>query len=340
MMLRNLQNLSGFERRVIFFFVFGGILLALIAVTVFLALQALNSERRQAVPLIDNVTVTQFAVLPDDDAYPASLAAITRDVYEGVYTGSYVTGSIWLIDSEGVVIEVPGTRDAIGSVAGLTVAPDGTLYIVDRQDSNPRVSGGFIRQVLSDGSVEDFVQLSDADGFIAPDDITFDSQGRVYVSDRGRREVWRFESDGSGGVAWWTSPGDIDNSEPTGLEYDLQHDAILITDPGTNTIYRVNLASNETEILYQHGEQQPDPPGFDGITITSDGEIYVAALGLNRIAHLNDGKLEYIAGLFRGSSDVAFSAGKLYIANFDQFSLLVGAVRPQLPFALDIITLP
>ena len=40
---------------------------------------------------------------------------------------------------------------------------------------------------------------------------------------------------------------------------------------------------------------------------------------------------------FAGISDLAWSAGRIYATNFDSFSLVVGLLRPRLPFALDVI---
>ena len=47
----------------------------------------------------------------------------------------------------------------------------------------------------------------------------------------------------------------------------------------------------------------------------------------------------YIAGLFRGASDIDYSAvnNRLYVSNFDSFSLVVQATQPRLPFAIDVI---
>ena len=47
-----------------------------------------------------------------------------------------------------------------------------------------------------------------------------------------------------------------------------------------------------------------------------------------------------IAGHFRGASDVEFAApNRLYVTNFDQSSIVLPIVRPQLPFAIDVIEL-
>jgi sugar lactone lactonase YvrE len=201
--------------------------------------------------------------------------------------------------------------------------------------------GGVVWRLAPGGIIGRFAAPDDGGGFLAPDDIALDADGFVYVSDRGRQQVWRFNSDGGDSQAWWRSPAvpNADSYAPTGLAYDPIHDAIIITDPEVNAIYRVAVADGNTETLYLHGDR-PYQPGFDGVTVTPDGTLYVAALGQNGIARLREGELEYIAGLFRGASDVAHDGNdRLYVTNFDQFSLLVSVVSPRLPFALDVITL-
>jgi sugar lactone lactonase YvrE len=227
----------------------------------------------------------------------------------------------------------------------MTAVPDGTLYIVDRLRTDLGAHGGAILHATSDGVISAIATIGDSRGFVDPDDITLDSQGRVYVSDWGRNEVWRFDADGKNGVAWWTSPV-VEGAKryaPTGLAYDAQHDAILITDPEVNSIYRVPVAdATKTETLYRHGDK-PDAPGFDGITVTAKGDIYVVALGLNKLAKLNNGALEYLVQGFRGGSDVdSFTLPdgtvRLYVPNWDQLGLLLQAYQPHLPFAVDVIT--
>jgi len=334
-MIRNLQRFSVWQRRLIFFSIFGGILVALVTFTWLLVNQALNSGvRLTAVPLNAQTTVHQFAALPDDNAYPASVAVAPDGT---VYTGSFATGAIWGITPSGTVKEVPGTRDTIGAVMGLAVAPDGSLLVVDQLDTDPRSSGGKILRVQN-GTVTPFTDAK----FVSPMDVTLDAAEHVYVTDSGTNQVWRFDSDGSNDAVWWTSPAQASGSThpaATGLAYDTTRDAIIVTDPEINTIYRVKVSDASTETLYAHGNQ-PNAPGFDGATVTPDGTLYVAALAQNGIAKVADGKLDYIAGMFRGPSDVAFAApNKLYVTNFDQTSIVIPVVHPQLPFALDVIEL-
>lgn len=335
-MLQNIQRLPRGQRLVIFVLLMGGALMGLVAITGLLILFTLNSAESTPVGLGEGVSVEDFAILPDDDAYPAAVA-----VGDGVvYTGSYVSGALWAARADGTLIEIAGTRAAIGAVAGLAVAPDGALYIVDQMDADPRTFGGSLWRLGPDGALVQLAGIDDERGFVLPDDVAVDAAGRVYVSDRGRGEVWRFDPDGGGAVAWWTpSPLTADQRPaPTGLAYDPVHGALVITDSNTDTLYRVRLADGATETLYTHGDR-PNPPGFDGVTVAPDGTLYVAALGQQGVARLEGDELVYVAGLFRGPSDVIYAEGRLFVTNFDSFSLVISAVQPRLPFTISMVTL-
>lgn len=338
--MHNFQRLTLFQRRLIFFLIVIGVLFLLAAITLLLASSAINASARQmAQALVPEAAVSEFAQLPDDDAYPAAVAAAPDG---SMYTGSFASGAVWRIAPDGEVTEIVGARSMIGSVSGITVTGDGALLILDVLDIDVRTGGGALWRIdLASGEIVPFGAEPDGAGWISPNDITVDAQGRVYVSDLGRNEVWRYEADGSAGAVWWVPPVQVDEGRPavTGLAYDPPRDAIIITDSELNHIYRVPVAGGETELVYRHGERA-NPPGFDGATVTPEGDLYVAALGQNGIALVRDNDLDYIAGLFRGASDVEFSApNRLIVPNFDQASLIVPLLRPQLPFAVDVIEL-
>lgn len=334
-MFNGLRTLPIWQRRMIFFAVFGGGIFFLLACTLFLVTQTILIPRSNGQALIPEVSIAEFAALPDGDAFPAAVAAAPDGT---LYTGSYATGALWRIAPDGSVSELPGSRDQIGAVSGLAVSADGTLWVVDALDTDPRSAGGALWRTSPDGQIASFGTLDgDIRGFVAPDDIAVDAAGNVYVSDRGRNEVLRFTPDGAG-ASWWQPNGDsAEQRAITGLAYDPSRDALLVTDPEVNEIYRVAIADGATEVLYSHGSRE-FPPGFDGITLAPDGAIYVAALGQNGVARVGDGELDFIAGLFRGASDVEWSGGRLYVTNFDQASLVLPLLRPSLPFAIDAIT--
>lgn len=325
------------QRRFVFFIMMAGGIFALIAVTWFLISLTLGTgERVRAVALVDGVSVREFAALPDDDAYPPTVAVAPDGT---VYTGSYASGAIWSISADGTTItELPDTRDVIRAVSALAFTPDGSLLVVDQEDTDPRSAGGLLWRIR-DGAITPFGDIPD--GFIAPNDLAVDAAGRVYVSDPGLNQVWRFEPDGSNPQVFWVPPSIETETRRaiTGLAYDAATDSILITDPEVNEIYRAPVEGGVGELLYRHATQD-DAPGFDGITAAPDGTIYVAALGQNGVARVENGALSYIVGLFRGGADVEYAApNRLYVANFDQASLVIPIVEAQLPFALDVIEL-
>lgn len=317
------------QRRIAAGLLFAAGILAIALVTLILILITFNAggRRDRAVALVEGVQVREFAVLPDDDAYPAAISAGPEGA---LYTGSFVSGAIWRVGAEGEVEELPGTRGALGAVAGLQAAPEGVLYIVDQWDASPLSTGGALMKREANGRLRQV-----AGDFIEPDDVTRDAAGNVYVSDRGAGLVWRLTPEGESGP-WWRPPAGDRAAAPTGLAWDAQHGALVITDSGRDAIYRVAIAEGSSETLYAHGEAE-HAPGLDGVTVTPRGQILVAAQSQNGLALLEDGELRYLAGVFRGISDVAWSAGRIYATNFDSFSLVVGLLRPRLPFALDVI---
>ena len=334
-MINRIQALPRRQRQIVFFaFIIGGVLL-IVGITLALIFLSLNTGRDVSVALVDGYTAREFAILPDDDAYPASVAVGPDGT---VYTGSFVTGTIWSITPDGDLREIPGTRDTIGAVTGLTVAPDGTIYVVDQNDASALTVGGDVKRITPDGDISVFAVPDDERGFLLPDDLALDSAGNLYVSDRGRREVLRFARDGTGSTFWTPPESDSDTQPaPTGLAYDSSNDALIITDSNRDSIYRVSLTTGETETLYAHlGDFVP---GLDGVTVAADGTIYAAALAQNGLVRLKNGELEYVVGVFRGISDVAYFDNRLYATNFDSYSLIVSLVRPRLPFALDVIEL-
>ncbi len=341
-MIANLQNLPPFQRRLVFILIIIGGLMLLVAITALLISVTLNGARAQAVAVDKTLTVAQFAALPDKDAYPA---AVTIGPDGTVYTASYASGAVWAINAKGEAHELTYTRDEIGAASGLAVEADGSILVVDQNDTDPRTAGGEVKRIGPDGKITVFAKPDDAQGFISPYDIEIGDGGHVYVTDRGRNQVWRFDADGKNGVNWWTPP--IAAGQPkgaiTGLAYDAVSNALVVTDPDIEALYRVSVTDAQGEVIYHFTETAEEPvgPGFNGATFGPDSTLYVAALGRNTLVTLRDGKLVTLAGNFRGASDVAFAApNKLYVTNFDQSSLVVPLVQPRLPFALDVVTLP
>ncbi len=303
-----------------------------------------SAPRSIAVAVDENVTVTEYIELPDDDSYPA---AITIADDGTLYTGSYSSGALWMITPDKFISEAEGVRNRVGSITGLDVAPDGTLYILDRIVALDAM--GAIIWKYQDGTLSSIVEIPNNEtiGIVLPDDITVDAEGFIYVTDRDPARVWRYSSEGENMGVWWTPPpsSDGESGAPTGLAYNRENNLILITDSNRDRIYSVDAsatdlatANDSTQTLY--ADNNNNDFGLDGIHVAPTGEIYVALLNFNRVARFDGNNLTMLARDFRGASDLVYNPmlDALIVTNWNQFSLGFGT-SPQLPFALDIVDL-
>lgn len=302
-----------------------------------------SAPRSIAVAVDESVTVAEFITLPDDDSYPAALAIADDGT---IYSGSYASGALWMINPEHYISEVDTIRERVGSITGMDVAPDGTLYILDR--ITPLDAKGAVIWTYADGNLSSLAEIpSDPTlGVNLPDDIAVDAAGYIYISDRDPARVLRYSSDGENLGVWWTPPPATDIAgAPTGLAYDAQNDQILVTDSNRDRIHSIpasaadlSEANSATQTLYT--DNNNNEFGLDGIYVTATGDIYVAMLNWNRVARLDGNGLTILARDFRGASDVVYDPTQdaLIVTNWNQFSLGFGT-SPQLPFALDIVDL-
>lgn len=358
-MLQRVQNLPQSARVALFAGGAIGFLALIVGVSLAVGVAVVqNTPRENGVPLVADYAVEEYMPLPNDDAYPATVAV---DAAGTVYTGSYVTGAIWAQDTRKTLREIPGTRDRIGSVTGITVAPDGSLYILDRVDPLA-VAGSKIWQLTTDDSLtllKDYTIDNGLTSLQLPDDIAVDNAGRIYITDRGidhnHDVIWRILPDGTEGV-WWQSPP-VTTSQvyaPTGLGYRSETNTLYVTDSVLDVVYEISIgddgAAGESKVVYDRRfGNETVRPGFDGISVAPDGILYLSGLGNNRIGVYdpNTGILTYIAGGFRGAADVTYDplTQRLFVTNWDQRSLLPTPVLflnvqtvPHLPFAIDVIT--
>ena len=326
---------AGFTRLRALLFLFASLAIGAVVIVAMTWFVIGSAPRSQAVAIAENIEVAEYATLPDDESYPAALALGQDGI---LYTGSYQTGTLWAISSEGVVSEIPGSRERIGSVTGLDIGPDGALIILDRIAALD--AKGAIIWRYADGELNPIVEIPNdrSVGLVLPDDIAVDSAGRIYVTDR-QGSVMHYNMDGERLGVWWHVPC-RGKCAPTGIAYDATNHDLIIADSALNAIYRASATdgSNLRERIYT--VEGGNDYGFDGITVTADGEIYVALLGWNRVARLEDGALVMLAKDFRGASDLVYDPARdsLYVTNWNQFSLGFGT-GPQLPFALDVIDL-
>jgi len=214
----------------------------------------------------------------------------------------------------------PTTPYAWGDIA---VGPDGDIYVLD--PTNARVQkftpeGEFLSTWGSLGSGDDQFQL--------PTGLWIDRDGKIYVADFGRVQV--FSGDGdvlsvlgtSGGDEMITNPGDIVVEESG---------KIWIADAVMHQIVKFDGAGAVEEQVGKIGDDPGELRNLSGMEIDAAGNLYVAEFDGDRVQIFSpDGETLGFVGTGEGAqalvspSYITFAAdGTLYVSDEGNHRVLV-----------------
>ena len=178
------------------------------------------------------------------------------------------------LGTAGVAGDGPDTFNMPSSVL---VAPNGDIFVGDGHggDSNARVvkfskDGTFIKEWGSKGT--------GPGEFETPHALAMDSQGRLFVGDRGNSRIQIFDQDGTF-LAEWKQFG-----RPSGLYIDrndtlylADHQSNEQTNPGFRKGIRIGSAKDGTVTSFV---PDPDPDGSqEGVTADAQGNLYGSLTG-------------------------------------------------------------
>jgi DNA-binding beta-propeller fold protein YncE len=174
-------------------------------------------------------------------------------------------------------------NDVFNSPSDVLVAPNGDIFVADGHGAggNNRImkfapDGRFVMQWGSTGG--DHGQLRD------PHALAMDSQGRLFVADRGNSRIQIFDQDGRH-LATWTQFG-----RPSGLFIDSD-DVLFATDSESNTrrnpgwrrgIYIGSVRDGWVTAFIPDPEPNPDASatsGAEGVAVDARGNVYGAEVG-------------------------------------------------------------
>ena len=179
---------------------------------------------------------------------------------------------------------VPGSGpDNFYNPNDVVVAPNGDVFVVDghKPDGNHRVV-----KFSSDGAfIKEWGRNGVGPGeFEEPHAIDIDSQGRLFVADRGNNRIQIFDQEGNY-LEQWTQFG-----RPSGLYID-ENDIIVVADsesnyernPGWERGIRIGSA-RDGWVRYFIRDTEPDPDrvgtsGSEVVFIDENGNIYGAEVG-------------------------------------------------------------
>ena len=220
-------------------------------------------------------------------------------------------GNVWITDSmgnsagtkghqvikfssEGEVLLTLGQPGVRGSAPGVLnepcdviTAPNGDIFVSDGhsgQNPNPAEgSTGRIIKFSADGEyVMEWGQIGDGPGeFRTPHGMAFDSQGRLFVADRGNHRIQIFDQDGNHLDSYYQF------SRISGLFIDADDNLYTIdsesnprTHDGWMTGIRIGHVSEDraTAFIPPHAISEERTFGYagEGVAVDGDGNVYAA----------------------------------------------------------------
>jgi len=236
--------------------------------------------------------------------------------------------------------ELPAASDLVFAL-GLKIGPDGLLYVALASFSPLDGASSVWRVSPTTGAAEEFVHLDDT-GF--PNDLVFDSDGNLFVTDPFLGRIWRVDPAGTA-TDWLTDPV-LRGDPPGGYLYlhDFGVDGIAF-DRNEHRLYVGNLDHGEIiRIQVRHDGSASAPQvwvrderllGADGITFDRTGTLYVAVNGQDQVLAIAPSRrISVLAyhGVLDGPSAVVLSPDQrtLYVSNF-AISSAFGTPRSRHP---------
>jgi DNA-binding beta-propeller fold protein YncE len=177
--------------------------------------------------------------------------------------------------------------DLFTKPAAVVVAPDGSIFVADGHDvdGNNRIvkfdrTGRFIKEWGATGG--------ENGEFRDPHALAMDSQGRLFVADRGNSRIQIFDQEGKH-LATWTQFG-----RPSGLYID-RNDVLFATDSESNTRrnpgWKRGIYIGSARTGWVTGFI-PDPvpdqdnsgtSGGEGVAVDALGNVYSAEVGPRQV---------------------------------------------------------
>jgi len=234
--------------------------------------------------------------------------------------------------------------------SGLKFGPDGHLYAATAGfTADPAVA--YIWRISPDGDeVEEYAEL-DPNGF--PNDLAFDDDGNLYVTDPFLAQIWKIDDCG-GPEVWLSDPLLAANFESPyllvapfgvdGIAFDKHHKNLYVGNLDYGRILKIEVDHGDAGDVDVFFEDLDLIGGVDGIAFDKKETLYLAVHGQDRVVTIDKkGKAKIVAegGPLQQPSSLVFGATKkaketLYIANFSILAALGVKPGPPTPAVLTL----
>jgi hypothetical protein len=226
-----------------------------------------------------NVWVTEGAPVGDRRGEAGFRMGRGHQVFKFSRTGEL----LMTLGEAGVAGDGP---DHFNGPAGVAIAPNGDIWIVDghRGGNNRLVRFSRDGKFLQSWGGGVGSESAERYGFNDPHDIAIDSQGRIFVADRGNNRIQIFDSEGEY-VHQWTQFG-----RPSGIFIDAD-DVIYVGDgmsndfwnPGWERGIRIGDARTGWITAFIPDPEVDAGSGVEFLAADSAGNIYAGEVGRQRL---------------------------------------------------------
>jgi hypothetical protein len=325
-------------KRLVYLVGFALIIVAIVGFTAFALWNDINAQfnapRHEAKRVAEGVTVERFVTFPEDatDVFPIGMSEGPDGTF---YLSRFGNNLLYMVSPRGE-LSVWKNYAAIGAMA---TAPDGYLYVISYAEESQK-NYGSVQRISPGKAVETLPAIPASKGLPFFAQLAFDPASNLYVTDRER--VWVYRPNAPAPEVWWTAaPLGSQRPQLLGIAYDPTQSAMLISDVGTDSLYRVPLTGRDPLVLLRRSQLD-----IQVITVDGWGRVLLT-LWEHDNASLNllnaDGTLLRLADGFRSPTAVVLRDQKAYVVNSDAPGLLQsqGLLRPRAkpPFTIDVVDL-
>jgi sugar lactone lactonase YvrE len=248
-------------------------------------------------------------------------------------------------------LEVYGTLPIAAFALGVKVGPDGCVYNASTS-LDPAVIGAFVWRVCEQGVVEQFAALNPAGG---PNDLAFDEQGNLYVTDPILGIIYKLDPDGTPTV-WLDDPLLKGNAaDPAlffsrqgvnGVAFDRSGKHLYVGNLDYGRILRIGIDHQGRPGTVEVFAESPELRGADGIAFDKKNNLYVAVGAQDQLVSVSrHGVVSVVAegNLLNGPASLVFGnqcddETTLYIADSDFLRAFGYITEPAEPNLLTLQT--
>ena len=215
--------------------------------------------------------------------------------------------------------EFPSVLNEPCQVAGVAIAKDGSILVLNRGENHWMPSSGYRQEKIQKPAVlvfdSQYGRLTDSWGeglFVMPHQISVDQAGNTWIVDCGQDKVFKFDQAGS--LLLELGSDEISFRKPTDVVV-LSDGSFVVSDGYSNA--RVAMFSPDGRMIHQWGRKGKEPLQFQtphSIACDENDLIYVADRENHRIQILNrNGELQSIWTHVERPLTVRYMVGSVFV---------------------------